>query len=144
MSKAVQDGRFAWIGGGRHLTDTAHVGNVVHGMLLAAERGRPGEAYFLTDGEAVEFRAFVTEMLSSAGVDPGGRNVPSVLARGAAASCETLWRILPLRGSPPLTRLAYWVAAQECTLDISRARAELGYEPVVSREAGLAEMRGAV
>jgi nucleoside-diphosphate-sugar epimerase len=142
MSKAVQDGRFAWIGGGRHLTDTAHVGNVIHGMLLAAERGRPGAAYFLTDGQPVQFRSFVTEMLATAGVEPGNRNVPAPLARGLAATCETLWRALPLPGSPPLTRLAYWVAAQECTLDISRARAELGYEPVVTREAGLAEMRG--
>ena len=32
---------------------------------------------------------------------------------------------------------------QECTIDISKARSELGYEPVVSREQGLAEMRAA-
>jgi nucleoside-diphosphate-sugar epimerase len=140
MTKAVNDGRFAWIGGGRHLTDTAHVDNVVHGMLLAAQRGREGGAYFLTDGEPVEFRAFVTEMLATAGVDPGGRNVPAPIARSLAAAGEALWR-LPLPGRPPLSRLAYWVAAQECTLDISRARAELGYAPVVTREQGLAEMR---
>jgi len=35
------------------------------------------------------------------------------------------------------------VASQECTLDDSKARAELGYEPVVSREDGLAALAGA-
>jgi nucleoside-diphosphate-sugar epimerase len=142
MADAVRSGRFAWIAGGRHLMDTTHVDNVVHGLRLAAERGRPGAAYFITDGEPVEFRAFVTELLATAGVDPGGRNVPAVVARGLAVGGEALWRVLPLPGAPPLTRLAYWVAGQECTLDISAARAELGYAPVVGRAAGLAEMRG--
>jgi nucleoside-diphosphate-sugar epimerase len=35
------------------------------------------------------------------------------------------------------------VASRECTIDISRAREELGYEPVKTREEGLAEMRAA-
>ena len=30
---------------------TSHVDNVVEGLILAAERGRGGEAYFVTDGE---------------------------------------------------------------------------------------------
>jgi nucleoside-diphosphate-sugar epimerase len=46
-----------------------------------------------------------------------------------------------LRGGPPLSRFAVWVASQECTIDISKARRELGYEPVASREDGLAELR---
>jgi nucleoside-diphosphate-sugar epimerase len=32
------------------------------------------------------------------------------------------------------------VSSKECTLDISRARTELGYEPVRTREDGLAEL----
>jgi nucleoside-diphosphate-sugar epimerase len=40
-----------------------------------------------------------------------------------------------------VTRLAYWLSAQECTIDISRARAELGYEPVRSIAEGMQELR---
>ena len=49
--------------------------------------------------------------------------------------------MLPLKGEPPVTRFAYWVSAQECTIDITKARTELGYAPVVSKEQGLAELR---
>ncbi len=54
---------------------------------------------------------------------------------------ETAWRALPLKGEPPVTRFQVWVSSQECTIDISKARRELGYEPRVSREQGLSEMR---
>ena len=58
----------------------------------------------------------------------------------AAAVCETAWRALPLPGAPPLTRFAVWATGLECTLDDSRARADLGYAPVVTREEGLAAL----
>jgi len=36
--------------------------------------------------------------------------------------------------------MALWVSSQECTIDISRARSELGYEPVRTIDDGLAEL----
>jgi nucleoside-diphosphate-sugar epimerase len=36
-----------------------------------------------------------------------------------------------------------WVSSQECTIDISRARDELGYAPIKTREQGLAELAAA-
>ncbi len=141
MVEMVRAGRFAWVGGGRHLTDTTHIDNTVEGLMLAAERGQPGSAYFVTDGEPVVFRDFVTELLATQGVDAPTRNVPTPLARSVAAVSETVWRALPLKGVPPLTRFAVWVSSLECTIDISRARDELGYSPVITREQGLAELR---
>jgi nucleoside-diphosphate-sugar epimerase len=124
MVAAVRAGRFAWIGGGRHLTATVHVDNVVEGLLLGASRGQAGRVYFVTDGDPVVFREFVTELLALVG--------------------ETAWRALPLPGEPPLTRFTLWVSSQECTIDISRARSELGYAPLVTRESGLAQLRASV
>src|SRR4029453_14141148 len=34
LVEAVEAGRFAWIGGGRHLTSTTHVDNAVEGLVL--------------------------------------------------------------------------------------------------------------
>jgi nucleoside-diphosphate-sugar epimerase len=59
-----------------------------------------------------------------------------------AAASESVWRLLRLGGEPPLTRFAFWVSSQECTIDISKAGSELGYKPVKTREQGLEELRG--
>ena len=137
----VDRGRFAWIGGGDHLTDTTHVDNVVEGLLLTAAKGRAGEAYFVTDGDRVVFREFVSALIETQGVEPPTRSVPAAVAGALAAGSETIWRLLRLGGEPPATRFAIWVSSQECTIDISKARSELGYEPAIDRERGLAELR---
>ena len=143
MVKMVEAGRFAWVGGGGNLTATTHVDNVVEGLLLAARKGAAGDAYFVTDGEPVVFREFVSAMLETQGVEPPSRSLPSWLDHALSSGGEAAWRLLPLPGSPPLTRFTYWVLTQECTIDISKARSELGYEPVRSREEGFAELRAA-
>ena len=140
MTEMVRSGRFAWIGGGRHLTATTHVENTVEGLMLGATRGKPGQVYFVTDGEPVVFREFVSELLRTQDVEPPSRAVPAAVAGSLAVTTETVWRVLRLGGRPPLTRFAYWVSAQECTIRIDKARSELGYEPVKSRPEGLAEL----
>lgn len=138
---AVEAGRFAWFDGGRYRTSTCHVDNAVEGFLRAAERRRGGEAYFVTDGDSVEFRSFVSALLETQGVDPPGRSVPRWLAWWGATAAEAAWRRLPLPGSPPLTRMTVATIGQEMTVDDGKARRDLGYEGGVTREAGLAELR---
>jgi nucleoside-diphosphate-sugar epimerase len=134
----VRSGRFRWIGGGRHLTDTTHVDNTVEGLWLGATKAPAGGIYFVTDGEPVVFREFLERMLATQGVSVPDKSVPAGVATAAAAGAERVWRLLRRPGPPPLTRFAVWVSSKECTLDISRARAELGYEPVRTRDEGLA------
>ena len=83
---AADNGRWAWIGGGRHRTSTTHVDNVVEGLWLAATRGAPGGVYFVTDGEPVVFRDFITRLLATQGVDPGRRELPAGVAGALAAA----------------------------------------------------------
>ena len=77
MVQTMESGRFAWIGGGRHLTDTTHVDNVVEGLMLGAERGRSGEAYFVTDGEPAEFRDFITRLVATHGIEAPDGEMPA-------------------------------------------------------------------
>ena len=141
LSAMVRSGQWAWIGGGRHRTSTTHLDNTVAGLILGAERGTPGSAYFVTDGTPVVFRDFITRLLATQGLTPQDRSIPRPVAHALAVAGETAWGALPLPGRPPLTRFAYWVSALETTIDISRARAELGYAPVTTIDEGLAEMR---
>jgi nucleoside-diphosphate-sugar epimerase len=137
---AVKSGQFRWIGGGRHKTATTHVDNVAEGLWLGATRGAAGAAYFVTDGEPVVFREFVTKLLATQGIDEPQGELPVPLAKAIASAGEAAWRALPLPGAPPINRFTLWVSTLECTIDISRARAELGYAPVKSRDEGLAEL----
>jgi len=142
MVATVEAGRFAWVGGGTNVTETTHVDNVVEGLILAAAKGRAGEAYFVTDGEPVVFREFVSALLRSQNVEPPDRSLPTWTAAPMARVCEAAWKLLPLPGDPPMTAFRSWLLTQECTIDISKARSELGYEPIVSHEQGLAQLRG--
>jgi nucleoside-diphosphate-sugar epimerase len=141
MAEMVRSGRFAWVGGGRHRTSTTHVDNVVEGLILGAQRGAPGGVYFVTDGQPVVFRDFVTRLIETQGLTPPGRSVPVPVANAVATVGEMGWRMLSLPGRPPLTRLAVWLSAVETTIDITRARTELGYAPVRTIDEGLEELR---
>lgn len=140
---AVQSGRFAWIGGGTHLTATTHIDNTVEGLVLAAERGTPGDAYFVTDGDPVVFRDFLTEMLATQGVAAPSRVLPMWLAKVIAEGGERAWQILGRSGPPPLDYFTVWASGQECTINIAKARTELGYAPVRTHEEGMAGLRAA-
>jgi nucleoside-diphosphate-sugar epimerase len=142
IADLVRSGRFRWVGGGRHLTDTTHVDNTVEGLWLGGTRAPAGGVYFVTDGEPVVFRDFLERMLATQDVSVPDKSVPAGAASAAAATAERAWRLLRRPGPPPLTRFAVWVSSKECTLDISRARTELGYEPVRTRDEGLAELAG--
>jgi nucleoside-diphosphate-sugar epimerase len=144
LVEMVRSGRFAWIGGGRHRTSITHVENTVEGLVLGATRGRPGNAYFVTDGEPVVFREFVSELLATQGVTAPTRSIPAWAASALATAGEAAWRRLPLPGRPPLTRFTYWVSSQECTIRIDKAREQLGYGPVKSRADGVDELRGSM
>lgn len=142
LIKLVDSGKFAWIGGGHALTSTCHVENVCAGLLAAAERGRPGEAYFVTDGEPISFRSYINGMLQAVGRDASGApSIPLSAARLLARLVEGWWSLTGKAGEPPLTRTAVELIGTQITVNDGKARRELGYSPVVTREQGLAALR---
>jgi nucleoside-diphosphate-sugar epimerase len=120
---AAEAGQFAWIDGGRHTTDVTFVDNVVEGLMLGWHRGRPGQAYFVTDQHRVTFRDFMETLFKIYGVE-----TPT-----AELDAETAAREVPVP--------ARWFLGQTCTLRTDKAVAELGYRPIVSHTAGLDAVR---
>ena len=62
-----------------------------------------------------------------------------MLARGS----ELAWRVLPLPGEPPIARFGLWASALEGTVDDTKAREQLGYRPVMTRDHGLTALQAA-
>lgn len=137
-------GRYAWIDGGRARTSTCHVANLVHAIEQALTHGVGGRAYFVADDGVTTFRAFLTPLAATAGVELPARSLPAPVARGLAAMLEGIWRLLRRPGAPPMTRYAIGMLAATITVDTARARAELGYAPVIDREGGLAQLADAM
>jgi nucleoside-diphosphate-sugar epimerase len=123
---AARNGQFAWIEGGRHITDVTFVDNAVEGLVRGWLRGRPGQAYFITDQHRVTLREFLEENFAIYGVDA---TIPDMDA-GAAA------RVIPVP--------ARWFLEQTCTLRTDKAVAELGYQAIVTQADGLNAVRDAV
>jgi len=139
LAAAMQAGTWIWFGDRHHRMSTCHVANVSHGMKLAAERGRGGEVYFLTDGEPVAFEAFITRLVGTCGVTPPRWGAPLWAADLIAATGEAVWPVLGrlTGGEPPLSKTAVNLFFREVSVSDAKARSELGYAPVISIEEGM-------
>ena len=128
-------GAFVWVDGGRHLVSTTHIDNVVQGVVLAVERGRPGGVYFLTDGDPVSYRDFFTDYLATVDRSVGTRSAPGLVVRVAGSMVERTWRLLRPQLRPPLTREGTAILATTITASSARAVRELGYSPIPRQRA---------
>ena len=85
----------------------------------------------------------VNHLLKAAGVAPLTREVPPQLAYAASTVLEGIHGLFNLPGEPLMTR---WVAEELATshwFDLSAAKRDLGYEPVVSLAEGLERLEQA-
>ena len=65
-------------------------------------------------------------------------------ASAVGALCEAAWRVLPLKGEPPMTRFIAAELAKDHWFSIAAARRDLGYVPRISMAAGTAELVAAL
>ncbi len=61
-------------------------------------------------------------------------------ASAVGAVCEAAWRVLPLKGEPPMTRFVAAELAKDHWFSIEAARRDLGYTPRVSMAEGTEEL----
>ena len=131
---------FPLIGADDPLMDVKYVENVVDAMLLAADAPEAaiGRKFNVTNGEPWPRSRLLGELFSAIGRPLRTRRVNYRAAKSAAALLEGLSSLFTLgRWEPPLTHYTVGILAKSQTLDISAARAVLGYEPRVSVADGL-------
>ena len=128
-------GTFPMFGSGETTYHPVYIDNLVNCFLLAAEHGRPGEAYIGADEHYYTLNDLVRLVGRSIGIDVKVRHVPYWPLYLASAGCELVCK--PLRITPPLfRRRASWFR-QVRAFSIEKARTELGYEPEIGILEGL-------
>jgi nucleoside-diphosphate-sugar epimerase len=133
------DGKIPQIGTGENLVDLTYVEDAARAHLLAAdalEAGSPvaGGIYFISQDEPVNPWQWMNELFAAFGLPPIHRRVPLWLAVAACTGIETAYRVLPLKGDPPLTRFLAYELALSHYYDLSRAKRDFGYAPQVDMQ----------
>ena len=129
--------------------DLTYVEDAAHAHLLAADALAPGSpvagsVYFISQSEPVTLWSWIKALLAELDLPPVRFQVSLKVARALGGASELLYRTLPLRGEPRLTRFLASEFAQSHWYDISRARRELGYAPEYTMEAALARTLAAL
>jgi nucleoside-diphosphate-sugar epimerase len=118
------------IGGGKKLMATLFIENLTHAVLCALRaKVTTGNVYHVVDRELSVSRDFFTELSAALGWNPPKNAGPYWWA----------W-ICSRTGLSSLHPTEVIRRGQTSAFDMSRAKRDLGYEPPITREQGLAEL----
>lgn len=139
-------GTLRLVGDGRNRVDATYIDNAADAHLLAADRLAPGapcagRAYFISNGEPLALGDLLDRILAADGLPPVTRSVSPAVALAAGWLLETAHALLGLSGEPRMTRFLARELATAHWFDISAARRDLGYEPLVSMDEGFARLQ---
>lgn len=106
--------------------DFVDVRDVASGIILAAERGRRGEAYILS-GERVKVRELLATLEKISGIQAPAVRIPTGLARLIGIMATPYYRLV--RTKPLFTAYSIDVLMSNSLVSSEKARRELGYSP---------------
>ena len=130
------------IGDGNNQIDTTYVENAAHAHIQAAEAMTTkspvcGSAYFISQGEPVNCWGFINEILALAGIPRVRKKISYYWAWRLGGALETWYEFLNKEEEPRMTRFLAAQLAKSHYFDISRARRDFGYQPIVSYDEGM-------
>ncbi|MEZ0298480.1 MAG: NAD-dependent epimerase/dehydratase family protein [Candidatus Methylacidiphilales bacterium] len=145
LIRAMQTGPLPMMRGGRALLDLTYIDNVVDAVVLAVRRpfelmtrsvGCTTPVYNISNGEPISVRELYHTISEEFGLRLKTLELPYVVADMLARLAELAANTLSHR-EPRLTRYTLGVLSFSQTLNLDRARAELGYSPKVSLREGI-------
>ena len=114
-----------WAGGDR-ITGVVHVDDLASAMILAAQKGTPGDYYIISAGDLTTREMF--QMLSQKTGIPVPLEVPKPLVRLMGNLLDPIGRFF--QWQPPLSRERVHYIYDRCVrVDATKARNQLGWQP---------------
>jgi len=135
LTRLARKGLFPKVGSKPKLTPLIHVDDAIQGLLLAADKGDPGEKYLITNQDSLPFDEIRKILQSALGVTRLPLYVPEWAALSIASLAE---KIFPLIGkTPPVARKNIESTLADRVFSIDKAQREIGFNPQVDPVAGL-------
>ncbi|MBW1682558.1 MAG: NAD-dependent epimerase/dehydratase family protein [Deltaproteobacteria bacterium] len=137
LTRLAKKGLFPKVGSRPKLTPLIHVQDAVRGLILAMEKGRPGQVYLLTNERSEPFDEIRKILQGALGVRRPPLYVPERAALWGASFVE--WAFGLLGKAPPVTRKNIESTLADRVFSIRKAKRELGFAPRIDVRQGLAE-----
>ena len=136
LFRGVARRRFVILGDGRIYYHLTFIDDLVRGFLLCGDvPAAAGRTYLLAGPEVTTLNELTATIASEAGVPPPRWHLPVWPFWTASAVCEAV--CAPLGLDPPLYRRRVDFFTKSRAFDITRARAELGFDPQVGLREGI-------
>jgi len=136
LFRGVARRRFVILGDGRIYYHLTYVDDLIEGFRLCGEvPAAAGRTYILAGGEVTTLDELVGIIAEEAGVSRPWLRLPVLPFWLAGAACEAV--CAPLGIEPPIYRRRVDFFTKSRAFDISRARAELGYDPQITIREGV-------
>jgi len=137
LVRAVQRGKFAFLGSRDNVVPIVHVSDVAQAMLLAGRTpAASGRVYQITDGSRTTVGELVDELARQLGCAAPRKVLPYFVPW---LGCQVFDVLRLFTSKPaPINRAGLRFLGTSRYVDISRARRELGYEPRVFYREGIA------
>jgi len=136
LFKAIRQRKFVLIGNGQSVISPVYIDDLIKGILLALEKGRPGQIYIIGGRQPVTKQKLVYTIADALGTDRPQINIPRRPAWICAMVLEHLGRIF--RFEPVLTRSRVSMMADNFGYSIQKATQELDYKPEIDLTHGIA------
>ena len=131
--KALGEGRFLLIDGGRAPLNLVWVDHVIDVMLAASERPEAvGEAFNVmdeVDGRPPSVREVATAIAEACALRPPARSVPFAVALAASRVVYDAFVLARAEAPPPLTPFSVVILTRDVIYDASKAARLLGFVP---------------
>jgi len=139
LIRANEKGSLPLFGDGKVLMDITYVGNVVDALLLCIHSSPQtlGQTYNITNGEPVYLIDMLRLLFSKFNIPLQPKYIAYSTAFRLAHTMEWFYRLFRIQKEPLLTRYTVSVLGKSQTLNITKAKNELGYNPSISVKEGL-------
>lgn len=146
IADRARKGKLKQVGDGTNRVSVSYVENIADAHLAACdklEKGSPvcGEAYFVNEEKPVNCWQFISELLKAMNCPPVTKTVPFKAAYAAGAAMEATYKLLGKTDEPLMTRFVALQLATSHWFKIDKAKRDLGWEPHISIENGLKQLK---